>query len=288
MKVYHYDAFASKPNKGNPAGVVLNADDLNEHKMQSIAKKLGFSETAFILKSNVADICIRYFTPGHEMDLCGHGTVASVVALYENNNNIIKTIETKAGILEIDVTKKESGKIFVTMQQVNAQFIEYEGNVSELAKVIGLSVKDIDTSMPIIYGSTGIWTLLLPIKKIQSFKKMKPDNKSFQNVLTQNNHASIHPFCLETYRHNSSMHGRHFSSSFSGTIEDITTGTASGVMGAYYMKYLSDKDELSLIVEQGQELEKDGQVHVYVKKSNSEIEVKIEGTAVFVNKMLNI
>jgi PhzF family phenazine biosynthesis protein len=289
MNVYHYDAFASKPNKGNPAGVVLNADDLNEQMMQSIAKKVGFNETAFILKSDVADIGIRYFTPGHEMDLCGHGTIASVIALYENENNItIKTIETKAGILEIDVSKKESGEIFVCMQQVNAQFIEYEGNVSELANVIGLSENDIDKSIPIVYGSTGIWTLLVPIKNLQSFKKMKPDNKSFQNILTQNNHASIHPFCLETYRHNSSMHGRHFSSSFSGTVEDITTGTASGVMGAYYMKYLSEKDELCLIVEQGQELEKDGQVCVAVKKVDSNIEVKIKGTAVFVKKIENI
>lgn len=37
IQIYHYDAFSSIPGKGNPAGVVLEADHLSEASMQQIA-----------------------------------------------------------------------------------------------------------------------------------------------------------------------------------------------------------------------------------------------------------
>ena len=78
--------------------------------------------------------------------------------------------------------------------------------------------------------------------------------------------ASIHPFCLETYDSDSDMHARHFSSPSSGTIEDAVTGTASGVMGAYFAKYITRdfEESLNLVVEQGQEIGKNGRVMVRV------------------------
>ena len=44
-----------------------------------------------------------------------------------------------------------------------------------------------------------------------------------------------------------------FSSPYSGTIENAVTGTASGVMGAFYTKYINTNFEtsLNLVVEQG-------------------------------------
>lgn len=79
IKVLHYDAFSQYPNKGNPAGVVLGADQLSDSDMQSIAHEVGFNETVFVVASDKADLRLRYFTPGHEINLCGHATkIASV------------------------------------------------------------------------------------------------------------------------------------------------------------------------------------------------------------------
>ena len=79
------------------------------------------------------------------------------------------------------------------------------------------------------------------------------------------------------------MHGRHFSSPFSGTVEDPVTGTASGVMGAYYRKYIRipRENKRAILVEQGQEIGKDGVVKVELptKQRNT---VRIFGTPVFV------
>ena len=86
IKVHHYDAFSNTPNKGNPAGVVLDANDLTELEMQDIAQQVGFNETAFVQNSDFADFKLRYFTPGQEMNLCGHATMATLYALKQQDN----------------------------------------------------------------------------------------------------------------------------------------------------------------------------------------------------------
>ncbi|WP_242294503.1 PhzF family phenazine biosynthesis isomerase [Bacillus cereus group sp. BfR-BA-01381] len=291
INVFHYDAFTNKPNMGNPAGIVLEADGLTEEEMQIIAEKVGYNETTFVLSSEVGDIRMRYFTPGFEMDLCGHGTVGTLYALrekglLEEKSNL--TIETKAGILPIQIGVNENGETFIKMRQAAPQFKEFTGSKEELAHSIGLEVNDLDVSLPIVYGSTGNWTVIVPIKNLDACERMNPNNAAFPSVLKEIPNASIHPICLETYDEQAQMHGRHFSSAYAGTIEDPVTGTASGVMGAYYAMYL-EKDfdhEMELIVEQGQEIHKDDRVTVYVTKAegNANLQIDIAGTAVYVKE----
>ncbi len=291
INVFHYDAFTNKPNMGNPAGIVLEADGLTEEEMQRIAEKVGYNETTFVLSSEVADIRMRYFTPGYEMDLCGHGTVGTIYALrerglLEEKTNI--TIETKAGILPIQIDVNEKEGTFIKMRQATPQFKDFTGSTEELAHSIGLEVNDLDVSLPIVYGSTGNWTVIVPVKNLDACERMKPNNEMFPSVLKEIPNSSIHPICLETYDELAQMHGRHFSSAYAGTIEDPVTGTASGVMGAYYAMYL-EKDfdhEMELIVEQGQEIRKDGRVTVYVTKveGNANLQIDIAGTAVYVKE----
>ncbi|MFC0273409.1 PhzF family phenazine biosynthesis isomerase [Metabacillus herbersteinensis] len=289
VKVYHYDAFSSNPNKGNPAGVVLEGNDLTEKEMQEIALNVGFNETAFPVESDVADLRIRYFTPGHEMNLCGHATMATIYAL--KSKRLLKgksdlTIETKAGILPIRINSTINNELYITMKQASPQFEEFSGSKEDLAFSIGLCKEDIESEFPILYGSTGVWTLLIPIKELSAFKRMKPNNKLFPNILKEMPKASVHPFCLGTYDSDAHMHARHFSSPFSGTIEDPVTGTASGVMGAYYAKYIKNDSDtnLNLLIEQGNEIEKDGRVKVSVTNNNDTYHIEITGNAVYVKE----
>ncbi|MBC1912740.1 PhzF family phenazine biosynthesis isomerase [Listeria booriae] len=287
MKVYHYDAFSELPNMGNPAGVVLDADGLTTEEMQEVAQKVGFNETAFVLASDVADIQLRYFTPGHEMNLCGHGTMAAIGALIDHellSKDAEIRVETKAGILTVKIAQDVAGRAMITMQQAAPIFEAFSGSTAELAEVIGLTEQDIDLTMPIVYGSTGIWTVIVPVKTLTAFQKMNPNNAGFPEILTEKPRASIHPFCLETVDPVADMHGRHFSSPFSGTIEDPVTGTASGVMGAYFATYIK-QGEADLTVEQGLEIGRDGRVIVHIRKPASEMKVAITGTAIFVKEL---
>lgn len=283
--IKHIDAFSAIPEKGNPAGVVLNGEDFSENEMQAIAAAVGFNETAFVVPSAIADFQIRYFTPGHENNLCGHATIGTVFALLRegklNKKNF--TIETKAGVLPINLYE-ENNQTFITMQHAASQFVPFKGSMKDLAEAIGLQEQDIDTDYPTLYGSTGIWTLIVPIRELVSFNNMKPKTATFPSILKEMPKMSIHPICLEVRDVESTMHGRHFSSPYSGTIEDAITGTASGVMGAYYKKYVNPSLALpaTLVVEQGHEIGKDGKVFVHVKGEADNIEISISGTAVYV------
>lgn len=216
VRVFHYDAFSIKPNKGNPAGVVLDADGLTEKEMQDIALNVGFNETAFPMESDIADLRIRYFTPGHEMNLCGHATMATIHALKTRGllDKDELMIETGAGILPIKIHSTADQEIYITMKQAAPQFEAFSGDKGGLASSLGLDIEDLENELPIVYGSTGLWTLLVPVKERNSFKKMKVNNRLFPQLLKEMPRASVHPFCLETDDSDAHMYARHFSSDF--------------------------------------------------------------------------
>ena len=73
------DAFADAPFGGNPAAVMPLSAWLADEVLQAIAAENNLSETAFLIPdaSGEADFELRWFTPDHEVRLCGHGTLAS-------------------------------------------------------------------------------------------------------------------------------------------------------------------------------------------------------------------
>jgi trans-2,3-dihydro-3-hydroxyanthranilate isomerase len=85
LRFFLVDAFAEQPFRGNPAGVVLDADALADAQMQAIAREVNASETAFV--SRTRDLHrpphLRWFTPAGEVEFCGHATLAAAHALVE-------------------------------------------------------------------------------------------------------------------------------------------------------------------------------------------------------------
>ncbi|MDC5855391.1 PhzF family phenazine biosynthesis protein [Vibrio europaeus] len=73
LEIYQVDSFTSQPFTGNPAGVCITQEPLEESLMYSIAEEMAVSETAFLTLSNMQ---LRWFTPKVEVALCGHGTLA--------------------------------------------------------------------------------------------------------------------------------------------------------------------------------------------------------------------
>jgi PhzF family phenazine biosynthesis protein len=80
MKYYVVDAFAEKVFEGNPAGICVLDSWLPDETMQKIAMENNLSETAFTVKESNG-YRLRWFTPGKEVDLCGHGTLATAFVL---------------------------------------------------------------------------------------------------------------------------------------------------------------------------------------------------------------
>ena len=80
VRIAAVDAFTTKPLCGNGAAVVLLEQPADDEWMQQLAAELNQSETAF-LWADSGTWRLRWFTPTCEVRLCGHGTLAAVVAL---------------------------------------------------------------------------------------------------------------------------------------------------------------------------------------------------------------
>lgn len=103
MRQWTVDAFASAPFKGNPACVVEPFDAWPDAGwMLSLAKENNQAETAFLLKTtDPARFGLRWFTPGMEVDLCGHATLASAHVLATELGLDVEavTFDTRSGPL---------------------------------------------------------------------------------------------------------------------------------------------------------------------------------------------
>jgi PhzF family phenazine biosynthesis protein len=102
------DAFTAEPYRGNPAGICVLPAATSDQWMQSVAIEMNHAETAFLVKrttGNEDGYDLRWFTPGGEVDLCGHATLASAHHLWESealSANEQARFHTRSGLLTAD------------------------------------------------------------------------------------------------------------------------------------------------------------------------------------------
>lgn len=108
MKQYVVDAFTDKVFSGNPAAVCVLDKPLSDELMQKITTENNLSETAFALKDGDG-YKLRWFTPGGEIDLCGHATLATAYTIFRFYDKEAQSLSfsTLSGIL----TVKRNGKL---------------------------------------------------------------------------------------------------------------------------------------------------------------------------------
>lgn len=88
------NAFTLDGTGGNPAGVVLDADRLDEAAMQAVAARTGLSETAFVSRSASEGARLDFFTPTRRIAHCGHATVAAFAQM-RAEGRIVEGITSK-------------------------------------------------------------------------------------------------------------------------------------------------------------------------------------------------
>jgi predicted PhzF superfamily epimerase YddE/YHI9 len=109
LPIFQIDAFSSGVFSGNPAAVCPLEGWLPDEKLQSIASENNLSETAYFVRQN-GRFQLRWFTPGCEVDLCGHATLASAYVLFHElgeAGNVLR-FDTKSGEL---VVKREGDRL---------------------------------------------------------------------------------------------------------------------------------------------------------------------------------
>lgn len=130
MKQYIVDAFTDKPFSGNPAAVCVMDNWPSEESMMKLARENNLSETAFIVKETQG-YHLRWFTPGTEVELCGHATLASAFVIlnyYEPESQEVRfhtlsgilTVNRKNSLYEMDFPTYELKEIPVTDEMEKA------------------------------------------------------------------------------------------------------------------------------------------------------------------------
>lgn len=134
MKQYTVDTFTDKVFSGNPAAVCIMQEWLSDEVMLNIAAENNLSETAFAVKED-QKYHLRWFTPGGEIDLCGHATLAAAFVLmsfYESEKNQIifstlsgnLTVKKNDNMFEMDFPMYKLTEVPVTNVMTEAIGIE--------------------------------------------------------------------------------------------------------------------------------------------------------------------
>ncbi len=155
MEILRYAAFSGDPAGGNPAGIVLDATDLDDAVMQRIAADIGYSETAFLIPTGPSRASVRYFAPIAEVPFCGHATIASAVARAERVGTGPLTLDSPIGAIEISTAESRDG-ITATLVSVPPLVTEISDDVTAaLLAALRLNPTDLDPALPIRVSYSG-------------------------------------------------------------------------------------------------------------------------------------
>ena len=175
-EVLRYVAFADAPHGGNPAGLVLDAADLDDQRMLEIACEVGYSETAFVTERAASDadeprrLRVRYFSPSAEVPFCGHATVALAVALAEREGDGRFVFTTQSGEVELVATRSADGAVTVAFTSVEPAVRDLpDGRLDSLLGLLSLTRADLAPDFPALEAFAGAWHPNLVVKDRELF-----------------------------------------------------------------------------------------------------------------------
>ena len=124
MKQYVVDAFTDTVFHGNQAAIIITESWPSDELMMQITKENCFADTAFCVKED-DKYRIRWFTPGGEIDLCGHCTLGAAFILfkyYEQDADVLKftshsgelTVIKRGDMLEMEFPSYHLERVEVT------------------------------------------------------------------------------------------------------------------------------------------------------------------------------
>ena len=273
-EVLRYAAFVHEGRGGNPAGVVLDASELDETQMQRIAAELDYSETAFVFprdEPNVYDV--RYFTPQQEVPFCGHATIASAVALAQRSPADEMVFYTEAGL--VTLTTEDTGEgVLAELTSVSPRVAEPPpGLVDAVVKSLGWEPGDLDDRRPPSLANAGAEHLLIFVGTRERLADLDYDSEALATLMRQHGLVTVDLVWRES---RGRYHARNPAPGV-GIAEDPATGAAAAALGGY----LRESGEIGLTdeftVEQGVDMGRPSLIEVSVIEG--EPGVRIRGRA---------
>lgn len=206
------DAFTDQPFSGNPAAVLVLSSPADPAWMQHVAREMNLAETAFLVR-RADGYDLRWFTPSTEVDLCGHATLASAHALWEEGRlrgDEEARFHTRSGVLK---ASKEPDCIWLDFPATPPKAV---GQVPDLERALGLR--------PQYVGRTA-FDYLVELESDAAVRELRPDLSVLARlpvrgvIVTARSQSAEHDFVSR------------FFAPQSGVDEDPVTGSAHCALG---------------------------------------------------------
>jgi trans-2,3-dihydro-3-hydroxyanthranilate isomerase len=234
--------------------------DLATEEMQGIALEFNFSETTFILSSEISHCSakVRIFTPGAEIPFAGHPTLGTAFVMKHKGlvPEEMESANLELGIGPIPVEFLTGD--MVLMRQNKPEFLDEYEDTEAIARAVQVNPDDISNRSPVQWISTGFPFLIVQLKSMSAVQSAEPSPSEIANALAGQLSQEIVIFSTETVHEDSSVHARMFAPGV-GVLEDPATGSAAGPLGAYVRKYnVQEKSDITepVVIEQGFELKR--------------------------------
>jgi trans-2,3-dihydro-3-hydroxyanthranilate isomerase len=292
-RFYTLDVFTGQLLAGNPLAVVLDAQGLDDQRMQAIALEFNLSETVFVAEpahpGNRASL--RIFTPGREVPFAGHPTVGTAVLLglldrQGRPGPVEFALEEKIGLVpcRIEVLAPEHGRATFTLPRLPEHIGALPDNAT-LARGLGLEEADIGFGAhePAIY-SAGNPFRFVPLRSRDAVTRARPQGEAFARAFDVGTDGFTNAFvyCAEPIDPAHAFHARMFAPAV-GVPEDPATGSAAAAFAGVFMDF--EKPAHSFVVEQGDAMGRPSRITVSLDVAGGQLrQARIGGEAVIVSE----
>lgn len=285
---YIVDVFAEEKYAGNQLGVFRHGKNLSDTEMQRIAKEVNYSETTFILSEEERDggYDVRIFTPEEELPFAGHPTLGTAYVIQQEIiKESVKKVILNLKIGQIPVSFNYSqGKVDIMWMEQKPPIFGEILDKAKVSKVLSLEENDIDDRFPIQEVSTGVPSIIVPLKTLDAVKHSRVAKDMYFDLIKDTEAKAILIFCAETYSGENDLNVRMFADYY-GVPEDPATGSSNGCLAAYLVKHrYFEKEQIDIRVEQGYEIGRQSLLYLRAEEREGEIDVSVGGRAVMIAK----
>ena len=246
------NAFVVDGQGGNPAGVVLDADDLSEADMQAVAARVGLSETAFVSRSDIAGFRLDFFTPNRRIPHCGHATIATFSRLAE----LGRVTDGETSKQTVDGPRK----IFIRdgmayMEQLAPVYRRSDDwgtegvSASQVLASVGLASDRVDPRFPPVVVSTGNGMMYVGVRSGADLRDLVPDMAAISDISEKLDLVGYYIFTTDPGATGEDATARMFGPRFA-IEEEAATGMAAGPLACLLHDSLPEK-KATWIIEQG-------------------------------------
>jgi PhzF family phenazine biosynthesis protein len=294
VRVFQVDAFTAQRFCGNPAGVVLDADQLSADEMQALARELNNGDTAFVLHPDAEDhdLRVRFFTPRREAAFVGHATIAAHAVLAALSLEPRSRQKQAGGIVEVDTIAGASPARIAFHQ--SPPRLRRQLETPELAALLGalsLSDGELDQRCPPTIVGESSTRVLIGVAQGQTLLRLQPDLQRLTALSAQLGAPGFFVYSLRPAVPDVYSEARMFCPAI-GIPEDPVSGNAHALLGAYLLHHglietprVADSlaDTIEFTGAQGHHLGRPGRVSVALNLRQQQLEsITIVGEAVVV------